>query len=801
MLRVLERLLTDHEIWLVLLAALVCAFGVIATLNVSARARGTERRGLWMVLLALCAGATVWATHFIAMLAYMTGMQMTYEPALTALSFVAGAVIMGAGFAIAMRKGASWLRPAGGMVVGAGVVALHYLGMAAVQMPGHLSYSSLLVGTSVLFSLGFGAWSLNIAFSGRKGAAQAWAAVLMVLMIVSLHFTAMGAVGVTHDMSATLIDGVSRPMLAVAVAVAAFSVLLIGMVGAIVDSRVSMKLAAEADRFRALSDGAFEGLVVHRYGRIIDANAAARRMFGLAATADGSIQGWFNTTPGSDGHQWIENGGEESAEVTMRRPDGTSFPAEVCRRRLTLGDGEEGELFAIRDLTARKEYEERIAHLALHDPLTEVPNRRFFMELSQKALSQAQRTHDRFAMLAVDLDNFKLVNDMHGHAAGDELLRVLAHRITSLLRESDVVARFGGDEFAILQSGSPQAAQTMALAERIFEALRLPVCIDGVEVTISASIGCAMFPDDGSTVADLLRNADTAMYRAKADGKATCRFFEAEMDAALLARRRLEFRLRNAIAEEQLTVSYQPIVSSSTHTALAFEALLRWNDAELGSVMPSDFIPVAEETGLIVPLGEFVLRQACRDAMTWPASLRVAVNLSAAQFRRKGLVETVKAALSESGLSGDRLELEVTETLLVENREDALRTLNELKELGVLIAMDDFGTGYSSLSYLQSFPFDKIKIDRAFVMELPDSPQNASIVRAVAAMGRSLNMRIVAEGVETTSQAEMLQELDCDEMQGFLFSKPIGAREVSVFLDGQRSRSAAPSLRELRIMA
>ncbi|MEO8335526.1 MAG: EAL domain-containing protein [bacterium] len=552
-------------------------------------------------------------------------------------------------------------------------------------------------------------------------------------------------------------------------------VAVICVLGTVSTVRISRRIAAEADRFRTLAEGAFEGIVVHRNGVVVDANSVARRMFDLAEGAAGqSIHDWFVEQPLSDG---------VSSEVTLRRPDGSTFPAEVCRRQIQLMDGTRGELFAIRDLTARKASELRLAHLALHDALTELPNRRFFMELAQKNIALAQRTGERFALLAIDIDDFKLVNDMYGHAAGDELIRVTARRIAAALRDADISARLGGDEFAVVQTCATQPHQSIALAERLLDTLRAPIRIADAEITISVSIGVSLYPDDGNSVEDLLRNSDTAMYRAKADGKAMTRFFEPQMDAALVARRKLEQRLRRAVNEHRLSVYYQPIVDSGCRTPLAFEALVRWQDPEFGMIMPNEFIPVAEETGLIVPIGELVLRRACMDAMTWPSQLRVAVNLSAVQFRRKGLVDVVRRALADSGLPGDRLELEVTETLLVENRDDALRVLNELRTLGVRIAMDDFGTGYSSLSYLQSFPFDKIKIDRVFVSDLPANAQNASIVRAVAAMGRSLNMRVVAEGVQTDTQADMMKELECDEMQGFLIARPMPVTDIAGFLE------------------
>ena len=780
---VLETLLHHHELRLVALAVAICAFGAMTTMNVSSRMAGTQRVGLWLILLSVCAGATVGSTHFITMVSYLPDVPMTYDPMLTSLSLLSGGVLMGIGFSLAIRYTAT--RNAaliGGAVVGAGITMLHYIGMAAVQLPGQITYAPTLVVLSVVLSVGFGALSLSTAFGREHAHGKAIGAVLLVLAVISLHFTAMGAVVIDHDApSHTLGDGVSRTVLAIAIAVTAVSVFIIGLSGAVVDQKVSRRLSAEADRFRALADGAFEGLVVHCDGMVVDANVAARRMFGLSDQPGHSIRGLFVESEADQ--PWHAITHERATEIELRGRNGASFPAEICRRHMLLSDGTAAELLAIRDLTVRKESEARIAHLALHDTLTDLPNRRFFMEMAEKRLLLAQRSGEQLALLALDLDNFKLVNDMHGHAAGDDLLRITAHRIKTTLRDSDFLARFGGDEFAILQSNATSATQTVALAERLLDALRAPIRLNGAEVMVSVSVGIAMYPDDGLSVDELLRNADTAMYRAKADGRATLRYFESQMDAALVARRKLEHGLRRAVMERTLTVAYQPIVDSSSRTPVAFEALVRWTDPELGIVKPDDFIPVAEETGLILPIGEFVLREACKAAVRWPEELRVSVNLSAVQFRRKGLADVVRNALAESGLPGNRLELEVTETLLVQNRDEALVVLNQLKELGVLISMDDFGTGYSSLSYLQSFPFDKIKIDRAFVMDLANNAQNKSIVRAVAAMGKSLEMRVVAEGVETMHQADLLEGLDCDELQGFLIAQPMPAAEIETFLD------------------
>ena len=396
------------------------------------------------------------------------------------------------------------------------------------------------------------------------------------------------------------------------------------------------------------------------------------------------------------------------------------------------------------------------------------------------------------ALFAIDLDNFKLVNDLYGHAGGDILIRAVAERLTLSVARGDVVARLGGDEFALLQISVDSPESAMILAIRVLELLRSPICIDGNDVVSNASIGIALYPVDGTDMDTLMRNADSAMYQAKACGKATFCFFEPYMNAEIEERRRLEYRLRQALNDDALTLLYQPLVDSNDRMPRGFETLLRWTDSELGSVSPSEFIPVAESSGLIVSIGDFVIRRACRDAMRWPAPLRVAVNLSVAQFGRSDLPQTVANALRESGLPGERLELEITESILIDDRENALRVLDQLKSLGVQIAMDDFGTGYSSLSYLQSFAFDKINIDRSFVSNQGQNPQDAGIVQAVVTMGQSLRMLVVAEGIETVQQADLLESFGCDELQGYLFARPMPIDDVEAYLESlEASRKAA----------
>ena len=461
--------------------------------------------------------------------------------------------------------------------------------------------------------------------------------------------------------------------------------------------------------------------------------------------------------------------------------DGRSI--SVARRPMAGG----GWVTTHEDITEQRRREARIAYMAHHDALTDLPNRVLIYERLELALARIKQGEIAACHL-LDLDDFKNINDTLGHPAGDKLLRLVADRLRTLVRSTDTIGRMGGDEFAILQCGLAQPADATALALRIIEVVSEPYDIDGHQVVIGTSIGIATGPTDGATPDQLMRNADLALYRAKADGRGTFCFFEPEMDGLMQARRAMETDLRKAQVAGEFELLYQPVVNLASDQISGFEALIRWRHPDKGLIPPSDFITLAEEMGIIEPISEWVLRQACKRAATWPADLKVAVNLSPAQFRRQGLVEMVVAALAASGLPADRLELEITESSLLQNSEATLSMLYQLRELGVHIAMDDFGTGYSSLSYLQSFPFDKIKIDRSFVKDITDGIGSLNIVRAVTAMARGLGMTTTAEGVETPEQLEMIKAEGCTEMQGYLFSPPLSAREVDELLERRRQR-------------
>ena len=457
------------------------------------------------------------------------------------------------------------------------------------------------------------------------------------------------------------------------------------------------------------------------------------------------------------------------------RADGTVLEIHTH----ALGDG--GVVRTYIDITERKHAEAQITRLALHDSLTGLPNRRLFLERLAEAIGRTDQTGEGCAVLWIDLDRFKYVNDLHGHVFGDRVLLQVVGRLRSLLRGDDVVARFGGDEFCILQTAVGDCALSETLAGRLLSLLSEPYLVDGQEVLLSASVGMALSPADGTSVDELLTNADTALYRAK-EGRGTFRRYEPAMAIRIAERRVLEQGLRSALALQQLAVFYQPIFDGETLEVTGFEALVRWPHPTRGEISPEDFISVAEESGLIVELGHWVMETACAEAMRWPGLLRVAVNLSPKQFLGADLSGRVASVLATTGLPGERLTLEVTEGVLIDNSDRAVAAMADLKDQGVRISLDDFGTGYSSLSYLRRFPFDCLKIDRSFVRNLCEDAGSQAIVQAILALGHSLQLKVVAEGVETRAQLEWLRSVRCAEIQGFLLGRPMPSWAIRDFL-------------------
>ena len=429
------------------------------------------------------------------------------------------------------------------------------------------------------------------------------------------------------------------------------------------------------------------------------------------------------------------------------------------------------------DITAAKRAEERISYAAHHDSLTDLPNRKLFCEQLEQELKRVRRD-ERLAVLYLDVDHLKHINDTLGHSIGDKLLKGIADRLRNCVRDIDLVARLSGDEFAIIQTSLNLPSDAAALAMRVREAVHEPFDLDGHQLTVDISIGISIAPNDATELNELLKTADIALYEAKNMGRGTYCFYEPEMNARMQARGQLELDLQNALTNGEFELYYQPVVNLEDNKIISFEALLRWHHPTRGLVSPTEFIPIAEEMGLIIPLGEWVLRTACAEAATWPDDIQVAVNLSSVQLKNKNLVNVIISAIASARMPATRLVLETTESVLLQDTFANLATLKQLHELGVQFAMDDFGTGYSSLGYLLSFPFSKIKIDRSFITGLADKKESRAIVRAIADLARSLDMRVIAEGVETIEQLEQVRLLGCTEMQGYLFSPPRPAAEI-----------------------
>jgi diguanylate cyclase (GGDEF)-like protein len=457
--------------------------------------------------------------------------------------------------------------------------------------------------------------------------------------------------------------------------------------------------------------------------------------------------------------------------VVMEMHDGRSI--RVSDEPMGAG----GWVSTFEDVTAQRAAQDKISHMALHDALTNLPNRLLFRDRIDEALVQLRPGH-KVALLYFDLDRFKAVNDTLGHAFGDKLLQGVASRVRDCLANGDSLARIGGDEFAILRPQNETAEASGALAAQLIERVSVPFEIEGQQISVGVSVGIAFAPADAQDSDRLLKNADLALYRAKAEGKGVYRFFEPEMDRIIQLRRALEVDLRHAVSRGEFELHFQPLVDLRTERICAFEALIRWRHPKRGLVLPLEFIQVAEETALINPIGEWVIRQACEEATNWPDDVTIAVNLSPAQFKSRNLVQTVIGALAHSGLAAERLDLEITESVLLLDNEATVQTLRQLRELGVKISMDDFGTGYSSLSYLRSFPFDKIKIDRSFVHDLQINEDSRAIIRAVAGLGASLGMATIGEGVETQAEVDYLRGEGCTQAQGYFFGKAVPARDA-----------------------
>ncbi|QJU60570.1 EAL domain-containing protein [Sphingomonas sp. AP4-R1] len=766
MLSILRYTWQQHDHMLLLLAAAIWTVGSLCLFLILQRSLEftKHRRHQWSAISACTGGIGVWATHFVAMLGHRDGMPMHYDIGLTAISV---AIII-ALFWIALRplgeRRDTLTAVQAGLISTAGVGLMHFIGMAAVTDVSLTYRPGPIVGATIVSSLAFiGAF---VAFGRLRGWKQvAIPALLAIVAVCAVHFSAMAATTMTmipgHDVHG---EG-DRLWLVTAIVVAVAGVLAATGTAFMIDRYLS--------DLKGLADATLEGLAIIHGTTIIEANAR------------------FVTLTGVEQRQLLGM----SPDAYLVAADGMplltqrAMPVEVAlmpSRETVAGDqrifeamthhieyrGRDCLVLALRDLTEERAAQRQIEHMARHDPLTDLPNRALLDERLQHAIALANREKQPLALLALDLDRFKAVNDIFGHAAGDQVLCRVAAILRDSVRATDTIARIGGDEFTILQVGARQPEGARALSERILAAFSDQMDMARDPTAVGVSIGVAVYPDDAVSPENLRHGADIALYRAKETGRGVACFFDQDMDRAVRERRALEHDLRHAVLRRQLHVAYQPLISTADGCISGYEALLRWSHPQRGSISPEDFIPIAEESGSIVQLGEWILREACATAATWEPHLTLAINVSPIQIQLSTLPDTIATVLAETGFPAERLELEITENVLMKDRNAALALLTRLKALGLRIVMDDFGTGYSSLSNLQSFPFDKIKIDKSFVAAMEDDNAARSIIRAIVGIGRSLSLPVVAEGVETPAQRRMITEEGCAQAQGFLFGHP-----------------------------
>lgn len=817
-----------HDFGLVGLSYIIAAVGSYASLEMIEhwRSPGGTHALAWQFASAAALGGSIWSMHFIAMLALKIPLPVTYAPEMTLISLVVAIGAAGLGLQI-IRPRPSWIRIClAGTTVGLGVAAMHYIGMAALRFPGSLAYTPRLWSLSVVVGIAAAIAALWLSLTLREQWQRAVAALVMGSAICGMHYTGMASAVFQGDPLAPVAAGMPRGPIALAVALTTLALIMCALVFVVADRRLLASTRREAEllrlsnarlaraneklevgrqQFDAALDNMSQGLTFFDADqKLIVCNRRYREIYRLSPeqTRAGTSfsdtldyrksRGSLPCMPRVDylsRHEGLSSV-SEPYDLTDELPDGRT----ILMHYQPLPNG--GWVTTHEDVTERRRAEASIVFLARHDALTRIPNRVLFHERLEQAIEMAVRGSG-CAVLCLDLDRFKLVNDTLGHPVGDGLLRAASDRLQACVREVDTVARFGGDEFAILQMLVDRPDDAALLANRIVAAFGKPFEVDGHQIAVGASIGVAVARGDVTSPEQLLKNADIALYVAKSEGRGTVRFFEPEMDVRIQSRRTLELDLRAAIVRSEFELYYQPVVNLIAGTISGVEALLRWHHPMRGLVPPGDFIGLAEEMGIIVTIGEWVLRTACLEAGSWPENIRVAVNLSPVQFKQGNLLATVEAALEASGLQPDRLELEITESVLLQNTEATLTTLHQLRTMGVGIALDDFGTGYSSLSYLRSFPFSKIKIDQSFVLDIAENKEAMSIIGAMTTLGHSLQIKTTAEGVETTEQLHKLREVGCTEVQGYIFSRPMPAGEVPLLIERLSSARQAENQRHI----
>lgn len=775
MYQVINCLTTEHDFYHVLTSVLVLCFSSMCGILVFTRSRAStsrnERRA-WVVAAGTVMGIGVWATHFIALLGYQPGFPVLFDGWITLLSLLVGiAGFVGNSLILSHYRDLPHRLASAGIATGS-VAGMHFLGMSAIKASAVIEYDSAMIAVALL--LGGAAFTCTYLFVAPSGnrlrSVGAWFCSL--LAVAFIHY--VSAAG-THMIP---IKGLVRPFwlldtqgLAIAIAVGMACIVILSSVGTGLHTAIHNVRAREKRKLALLANSSLEALfVVSGDGFVVDLNAAATEMLGehrdalLGARISHLIQ-LDDIQDGSHGQDHAF--GERSLVLT----NGRKRIVDINRRAIDEG-ANSFIVFAVRDITERLRNEAKVRRLAYSDSLTGLANRVAFTNALTAAMEEQREGPFDLAVLVIDIDEFKEVNDQFGHAAGDFLLKTIALRLQTCLTSVDFVARLGGDEFAVLLRHRTSIRQVAQTAQDMLTALAEPLPIGRRTLVTGASIGIAIASTTTSASERILMAADRALYAAKESGRGCFRLYDNRLHSEHSQKKKLERALHEAVQLDQFELHFQPKVCANSRKVLGREALIRWNRPDFGLVYPDDFIPVAEQSLLINEIGRWTIRAACDAAISWDDNVSVAVNLSARQFLDPDLVEHIRQSLEQSGLDPARLEIEITETALIHNKQLAAAILTQLKEVGVQIALDDFGTGYSSMSYIQTFPFDRIKIDRSFVASMNADRKSRAIVEAIIHLAHSLDIPVVAEGVETEEQANALVILACEELQGYLIARP-----------------------------
>ena len=772
---VFNSLTENHDFIHIVIAVLVLGLSLVCALLVFQRGmidRSETGSRRWIIAAGIVTGLGVWATHFIALLGYHPGFPIKFDAFVTLMSALVAVVGLTVATSIASNSGTPARKLAAALMGSGTVIVMHYFGMTAMKDSVDITYDARLVLVSIAFCVGF----YSLAYGLRLSALPALRNVLSwacgMLAILGIHFIGTAAMSITPLASVPETGWLmGAGALSAIIATSICLILMFAALAAGLDSLVVQMRNIESLKLSALADSSHEALfMVSEDGKVIQANMAAETMLGIPR-GDMQSANIFDILQLNDLGNFTDGKDRLIAEHVLHISGGHDVTVEITTR--AMKDSEAGfTFFAVRDLTRQLRQEAKVRALAYRDTLTGLPNRAAFNMTLEAAIRDKPYACADLAVFIIDVDEFKEVNDQFGHATGDSLLKIAGRRISSCLSPADMVARLGGDEFAVILRGRTSIHQIKWTANKIIKTFATPITLGTRSLSMGASIGIALAEPEATGTARVLTAADRALYAAKEAGRGCYRVYDASLHEVHEQKRDLETALHQALEGDQFVLHFQPKVCSHTRAVVGREALIRWNRPGRGMVYPDHFIPVAEQSLLINDIGRWTIRAACEAAIEWDANETVAVNLSARQFLDPDLVADIRDVLHETGLNPSRLELEITETALILNKQLAATILMQLKAIGIKIALDDFGTGYSSMSYVQSFPFDRLKIDRSFVAAMNGDRKSRAIVEAIISLAHSLDIPVVAEGVETEEQASLLRSLLCEEIQGFLIARP-----------------------------